>query len=135
MRRIAELLSSPQTKLFASFVGFALKPLSSFNVAFQTSSTKIGTMQEDVLKLLRSYLANFVKPEVLAGANDALSVNFADQENQVSSLLYLFSFYPGVSKYIHVLFLTIVSFEILSYIRVCWFCGLTLGFFVSLYIH
>ena len=62
VRRIAELLRKVETKLFVQFVCFALKPLNRFNIAFQSSATKIGTMQADVRTLLRSFLANFVKP-------------------------------------------------------------------------
>lgn len=43
-------------------------------------------MQSDVLKLLRSFLANFVKPEVLQGAGDIMALDFADKQNQVSDM-------------------------------------------------
>ena len=55
-----------ETKLYCQFVSFALKPLNCFNVAFQTSASKIGTLQQDVRNLLRSFLSNFVRLELLA---------------------------------------------------------------------
>ena len=49
------------TKLWCSFVAFALKPLNAFNTALQTSASKIGTLKHDISQLLRSYL-NLLDP-------------------------------------------------------------------------
>ena len=49
---------------------FALKPLNSFNTAFQTSASRIGKLQQDVYDLLRSFLSNFVQPQLLACASN-----------------------------------------------------------------
>ena len=79
-KKIAEMLFRSETKLYISFVSFALKPLNTFNTAFQTTSTKIGTMQADVHMLLRSFLANFIKPEVIHEAADLLSICYDNRQ-------------------------------------------------------
>ena len=84
-RKIAEKLASDETKLYVSFVVFALKPLNVFNTAFQSTTSKIGSMQGDVLQLLRSYMANFVDPEVLRQAPDILDIDYASRDQQVGS--------------------------------------------------
>ena len=71
VRRVAALLASVETKLFVYFIAFALRPLNSFNTAFQTKATKIGMMQQSVVDLLRSFMANFV-------AGTHLERNFSD---------------------------------------------------------
>ena len=65
-RRVADALMDLDTKLWCYFVAFALKPLNAFNTALQTSASKIGTLQHDIIQLLRSYFANFIRPECLA---------------------------------------------------------------------
>ena len=57
-RRVLLNLGKVDTKLYCHFVAFALKPLNTFNTAFQTSASKIGTLQEDVRSLLRAFLSN-----------------------------------------------------------------------------
>ena len=52
--------------MWCYLVAFALKPLNAFNTALQTSASKIGTLQHDIIQLLRSYFANFIRPECLA---------------------------------------------------------------------
>ena len=64
-RRVADALMDLETKLWCYFVAFALKPLNAFNISLQTSASKIGTVQHDISQLLRSYLANFIRPECL----------------------------------------------------------------------
>ena len=83
VRRVAALLASVETKLFVYFIAFALRPLNSFNTAFQTKATKIGMMQQSVVDLLRSFMANFVKLEVLVVADDMTTINYEDAANQV----------------------------------------------------
>lgn len=85
VRNVADKLRSLETKFYALFALFALKPLNSFNLVFQTMSTKIGTLQADVLHLLQISLTNFIKPEVLHAASDILTINYTDRQNQVSS--------------------------------------------------
>ena len=84
VRRVATLLASVETKLFVNFVAFVLRPLNSFNTAFQAKATKIGMMQQSVLDLLRSFLANFVKHDVLVAVVDITTVDYADRSNQVT---------------------------------------------------
>ena len=65
--RVADALMSTETKLWFHFVAFALKPLNAFNTALQTSSSKIGTMQHDMCRLLRMFF-----PQILSVQNDLL---------------------------------------------------------------
>ena len=69
------------------FVAFALKPLNSFNTAFQTSSSKVGTLQQDVHNLPRDFLSNFIQPELLAAtSNDNIhSFDYENVANQFSN--------------------------------------------------
>ena len=62
-----------------------MRPLNAFNAAFQTSASKIGTLQEDVRNLLRGFLSNFIQPELLAATpNDGIhSVDFENIANQL----------------------------------------------------
>ena len=57
---------SNAAKLWFQFVAFALKRLNSFNTALHTSSSKIGTMQYDMCRLLRTFFSNFIRPECLS---------------------------------------------------------------------
>ena len=61
VKRVASSLSSIETKLYAHFVRFALCPLTRSNAVFQTKTSKISTIQSDILDLLRSYLSNFMQ--------------------------------------------------------------------------
>ena len=70
VKRVAKALSNLETKLYCLFVSFALKPLNCFNVAFQISVSKIGTLQQNVHNLLRSFLSNFIRPELLAATSN-----------------------------------------------------------------
>ena len=65
VKRVALSLRKVETKLYCYFVAFALRLLNSFNTAFQTSASKIGTLQEDVRYLLRGFLSNFIQPSFL----------------------------------------------------------------------
>jgi len=44
--------------------------LNTFSAAFQTSASKIGTLQQDVRDLLRGVLSNFIRPELLRATPD-----------------------------------------------------------------
>ena len=68
--------------LFCQFVSFALKPLNSFNTAFQTSASKLGTLQRDVRNLLRSFLS---KPQLLV-ATSCEDIHTFDYESLNSQL-------------------------------------------------
>ena len=76
-KRVGEAMEKVETNLFCQFVAFALN---SFNAAFQTSANKIGTLQKDVCNLLRGFLSNFIRPELLAAAPDD-QVHTFDYEN------------------------------------------------------
>ena len=72
-----------ETQLYLTFVAFALRPLNSFNTAFQVNATKICVMRQSILDLLRGYLANFVKQDVLLAAEDITTVQQSDPNNQI----------------------------------------------------
>ena len=67
---------STETKLWFHFVAFALKPLNAFNTALQTSSSKIGTMQHDMCRLLCMFFFKFIRPECLAAVPDSEIYDF-----------------------------------------------------------
>ena len=81
VQRVASHLSSLQTKLICRFVLYALQALNKFTTIFQTHASRIGTMQDDMLSLLRGYLANFFKPEVIVAADDITALDYKDKEN------------------------------------------------------
>ena len=83
VQRVASHLSSLQTKLICRFVLYALQALNKFTTIFQTHASRIGTMQDDMLSLLRGYLANFIKPEVIVAADDITALDYKDKENQL----------------------------------------------------
>ena len=63
-------------------IAYALKPQNAFNMALQTSASKIGTLQHDISQLLRSYLGNSVRPECLADIpGDAITQRDFNQPN------------------------------------------------------
>ena len=65
LQRIAKHLKNPEVKLLCRFVSYALKGFSRFSLAFQTHASRIGTLQSDVLNLLKSFLSNYIDPSVL----------------------------------------------------------------------
>lgn len=87
VQRVEKAMSKVETKLLCQFVAFALKPLNKFNTAFQTSASKIGTLQQDVRNLLRGFLSNFIKPELLAATTDDKihKFDYANIRNQLSN--------------------------------------------------
>ena len=91
VKRVVLSLCKVETKLYCHFVAFALRPLNAFNVAFQTSASKIGTLQEYVRNLLRGFLSNFIQPQLLAATpNDGIhSVDLENIANQLSNELVL----------------------------------------------
>ena len=86
VKRVGEAMEKVETKLFCQFVAFLLKPLNNLNAAFQTSASKIGTLQKDVCNLLRGFLSNFIRPELLAAAPDDQihTFDYENVSNQVS---------------------------------------------------
>ena len=54
--------------MICRFALFALQPINKFTTVFQTHPCRIGSVQVDTLSLLRGYLANFIKPEVVTAA-------------------------------------------------------------------
>ena len=85
VQRVAFSLSSIETKLFVHFVKFALRPLTRINVVFQTTMSKISTMQRDILDLLHFYLSNLIKSRVLRSTDDLTTIAYDDIRNQLSN--------------------------------------------------
>ena len=58
----------------------------SYVFAFQTSASKIGTLQQDVSELLRGFLSNSIQPELLAATPDDQihTIENANVANQLS---------------------------------------------------
>lgn len=86
VKRVSKAMSKVETRLYCQFVTFALKPLNSFNIAFQTSASMIGTLQQDVRSLLCGFLSNFTKPSFW---QLSLTINF----NQTTQALRQAPFY------------------------------------------
>ena len=85
VQRVNKSLKSLEVQLFCKFVLFALQPINKFTVVFQTHASRIGSIQHDTLSLLRSYLANFLLPEVITAAQDITTIDYHDQNNQLSN--------------------------------------------------
>ena len=78
VQRVDKSLKSLEIQLVCRFVLFALQPINRFNTVFQTSASRIGSIQDDTLSLLRGYLANFIKPEVITTAENITAINYCD---------------------------------------------------------
>ena len=85
VQRVVLSLTKVETKLYCHFVAFALRPLNAFNTAFQTSASKIGTLQDVRPNLLRAFLSNFIQPELLA-ATPNYKIHRVDYENIANQL-------------------------------------------------
>ena len=72
-------------KLICHFVSFAMKPLNRFSTAFQTHASRMGSIQSDVRALLRGYMSNFIKPEILSTTEDITTIQYLHQDNQVGN--------------------------------------------------
>ena len=83
--KIATQLKDPLVKLLCHFIAFALKPLNKFSTAFQTCASRIGSLQSDVRGLLRSYMCNFIKPDVFNDVDDITTLDYLDPENQATN--------------------------------------------------
>ena len=85
VQRVLTSLKSFEVKLIYRFALFALQPIKKFTTVFQTHASRIGSIQDDTLSLLRGYLANFIKPEVITAASDITTINYHDRNNQLSN--------------------------------------------------
>lgn len=86
VKHVLKTMESPMAKLICQFVLFALGPLNKFTVLFQTNVSRVGTMQIELLSLLRSYLSNFVDAAIIRDClNDNLpALAYDDHANQVA---------------------------------------------------
>ena len=83
LQRIAKHLKNPEVKLLCHFVSYALKVFSKFSLAFQTHTSRIGTLQSDVHNLLKSFLSNFIVPSVLRQSEDLTKISYQDKKLQL----------------------------------------------------
>ena len=83
LQRITKHLKKTEVKLLCHFVSYAWKGFSSFSLAFQIHASRIGTLQSDVLNLLKSFLSNFIDPNVLRQSNDITTINYQDLNVQL----------------------------------------------------
>lgn len=83
VQQVASHLSNLEMKLICGFVLYALQLLNKFTTIFQTNASCIGTMQEDMLSLLRGYLANFIRSDVIIAADDITAIDYKDRGNQL----------------------------------------------------
>ena len=84
LQRIAKHLKNPEVKLLCHFVSYALKGFSRFSLAFQTHASRIGTLQSDVLNVLKSFLSNFIDPSVLRQCSNRTALNYRDLNAQLN---------------------------------------------------
>ena len=80
LQRIAKHLKNTEVKLLCHF---ALKGFSKFSLAFQTHASRIGSLQSDVLNLLKSFPSNFIDPSILRQSNDITTINYQDLNDQL----------------------------------------------------
>jgi len=80
---VYKCLKDPEVKLICNFVLYALKPLTLFSTAFQTHASHIGTLQADVRQLLRSFVSNFIQPDVIKSTEDITSIDFTDTDTSI----------------------------------------------------
>ena len=86
VQRVAKYLRDPEVKLLANFVIFyALKPSNIFTTAFQTHTSRIGTLHADVHQILHSFVGNFIDPDVIKSTDNITSLDFADKYIQLSN--------------------------------------------------
>ena len=84
VQRVAKSLKSLEVQLICKFVLFALQPINKFTTVFQTHASRIGSIQEDTVSLLRGHLANFIKPGVITAATDIKTIDYHSRQNQLS---------------------------------------------------
>ncbi|KAI6648088.1 hypothetical protein LOD99_11897 [Oopsacas minuta] len=51
--------------------------------SLMTHASRIGTIKEDTLLLLRGYLANFIQPEIIIATADILTIDYRNKVNQL----------------------------------------------------
>ena len=86
VKQLAEQFESTQVRLYFMFLSFILGPMNEFNTAFQTDECSIGLLIPEINRLLRKFMAKFVKMAVIKDlADDLTKVPYRDEENQHSN--------------------------------------------------
>lgn len=50
---------------------------------FQTHAGRIGMIKEDTMLLLRIYMVNFIKPEIIIATADIITIDYRNKVNQL----------------------------------------------------
>ena len=93
IKRCAEYLGSVEMKAYFRFLSFILQPLNVFNMLFQTDATQIALLMPDathiallmpeMTRLLRLFMAKFIKMRTIKAADDLITVSFSDPSKQL----------------------------------------------------
>lgn len=84
VKKIAELLGNPEVKLYFLFLDFILTPLNEFNTLFQSDRCLMGCLKSEMDRLLRKFLAKFIKVSFIKENNaDLTQLPFCSDEAQL----------------------------------------------------
>ena len=82
MKRCAEAHTDETVKLLCYFVHFALGRLNRFNRVFQSDGCQVLELESATKGLLKAYLLNFVKADVVSTSDDVTKVEYSCIGNQ-----------------------------------------------------
>ena len=81
MKRCADAYADNTGKLLFYFLQYALSRLNKFNTLFQSESCRILELEKETCDLLRVYLMNFIKPDLMSMATDVTKVDYKSPSN------------------------------------------------------
>ena len=82
VKRCAEAYANLTVKLLCYFVHFALGRLNRFNQVFQSEGCQVLDLESATKELLKAYLLNFVKADVVSTADDITKIEYSYIVNQ-----------------------------------------------------
>ena len=68
-------------KLMFYFLQYALSRLNKFNTVFQSESCRILELEKETCDLLRAYLMNFIKPDLVSMTTGVTKVGYKSPSN------------------------------------------------------
>ena len=83
IQRCAKYLGSVEMKAYFRFLSFILQPLNVFNMLFQTDARQIALLMPEMTRLLRLFMAKFIKMRTIKAADDLTTVSFSDPSQQL----------------------------------------------------
>lgn len=84
VKRISECLDNPEVKLYFYFLDYILGPLNEFNTLFQSNQCLLGTMKQEMDRLLRKFLAKFMRSEIIRDYNkDLTQIPYTSRDAQL----------------------------------------------------